>query len=169
VRHALALPGHVAMCLGKRQVNISTFVSRFCFFVKRDCIEHRDLAFILGKSALCCSLGEPRFSRDPAVDLKGWVHVLDAAPNASTSPARRPHSLTHESLHHTAQHSTQADVYSCHAIRVSPCVCVYVCFVGGLLRVCLCVWLRARGRDLTLKQPCYRAFTLQRNMRSKIL
>lgn len=107
VRHALALPGHVAMCLGKRQVNISTFVSRFCFFVKRDCIEHRDLAFILGKSALCCSLGEPRFSRDPAVDLKGWMHVLDAAPNASTSPARRPHS-PHPRVpppHSAAQHT----------------------------------------------------------------
>ena len=29
----------------------------------------------------------PRFSRNPAVDLKGWAHVLVAAPNASTSPA----------------------------------------------------------------------------------
>lgn len=32
--------------------------------------------------------GRPRFSRNPAVDLKGWVHVLMLQkPNASTSPA----------------------------------------------------------------------------------
>lgn len=150
MRHALALPGHVAMCLGKREMNISTFVSRFCFFVKRDCIEHRDLAFILGKSALCCSLGEPRFSRDPAVDLKGWMHVLDAAPNASTSPARRPHS-PHPRVPPTTQRST-AHRQMCIVVtlyaspRVCVCLRVFCWWASSCVLVCV-VACQRKGSD----------------------